>query len=1397
MANILSNNNIYLSRDTISSGIVVRQKPNFSSDRSASPRLLNWVEPVVIAGYQKSIFYTEIDSNLKVGDRVFIINGNYDSDILIDKDRYKKGRDGYKVLDIDRCKITLDIDYTGVLPWIEDSFDNFIKVYHVRNQREFDYVNKQFIARDSYVNKFTIGQNNIIFVDSGYNGISSILFGSNTGVLANGFYVRDTNSLANWINITTDFLSKSTYFESTILSTNFTNNGRFIVISENITYGDKEFRENDIYFYNLTTNTWEIDPLYTRPFITKSNFRRGNFKGDWNKGLYGSYEEKIIWHGTSSTWTNGSVINTEWRSGTINSTFMPDNSYLSEFDEFGLPVQKENIVNNRGFGYSYFIDMDFKKSTINNGNFINCNIGLTGSTFSVADKFYQGSANLWSSELDNIILGGDYTSCELESVDFSNSVIKNSRTNNTYFNNSTSINSHFNNVVFNKSNYNSDNIIKILGYDEFNAHLNNTSAKSKIYKFYISESDYLRMKSLDKFHIKGLRINSNDNWTLEYNDILNFFDRGFILDSYSDYEDAVVNSIFIKSKLEFTCKLSTTAENTYKLGSYYIGGTYSTDTYLLNDTKLPSIDIIVNIQQNANDFFTKNDYNYTFVDANSTATSSISSVLISSYIGDWVDISNAFIVDSDFSSGLFISSNWNSGDLYNYNLDNQIMGSGNFGLYNISVSGTQLIVQISATQGVNDNYFKVGDVVYLNAIDYNNQISVTRLPNTWKIDNIIGSNVYLNEYLIGTTSTMVTSLTGSGIFLTSPDGLTSSILGTNRYNYLHKVRFNSSNIRSGIIRRPFISSSTIFSKAFDNSDYNFTDKESLKQLMLMDSIFSNNKNSIKSGLITNSYLNEGNDIWYNGILWRSIWESGNFNNGVVRESNWKSGNFNNGIFTLNKTSLLNTSFFTDYESSYYKSGTTVQNDRFTWLSGNFKNGEFFDSVWESGDFSYGKIYKSTWVSGLFNEGIFGDDRFNLTDNNFYGGTFSNGLVINSNFYSGGTYSLGFNGINWQNGVFQSGIFGNNINDPQSTATWDNGVFNGGSFKDTAVWKNGTFNGGKLISYYGLTYAISNTQSQYTWQNGIFNGGEFGTGDGLTNSTWWDGEMYGGVFKGKVWNNGLLSSGEFQGGSTWSSVGPITGTSSTTYKSNAISFVDSFSYSYYGLWRNGLLTETKDKLSSTAVRSSDDTSFEVRVNKKRVTMNNALWLGGTFSHKNGVINNSIWLDGTFQEGTFKNSSFNPYVKRDINSLTHSFNLNDDTCVWENGIFDGGDFNISVWENGTFIIGTATGMIWKNGTSNYMNAFNIFWENGLWRNGNWYGSSFEFNGSVTDDYIRQILFRGMSWSGTSSCHVWNIFENPTGAILVADDVASEPQAPPPLFSVLPGGGGGGGGDLYPGP
>ena len=81
-----------------------------TSDKYVSPILLNYVEAYSYQGTDKTLFYTEVNTNLKEGDRVFIINGNYDSNELIETDKYKKGRDGYKVLFVDYCKIVLDID---------------------------------------------------------------------------------------------------------------------------------------------------------------------------------------------------------------------------------------------------------------------------------------------------------------------------------------------------------------------------------------------------------------------------------------------------------------------------------------------------------------------------------------------------------------------------------------------------------------------------------------------------------------------------------------------------------------------------------------------------------------------------------------------------------------------------------------------------------------------------------------------------------------------------------------------------------------------------------------------------------------------------------------------------------------------------------------------------------------------------------------------------------------------------------------------------------------------------------------------------------------------------------------------------------------------------------------
>ncbi len=161
-----------------------------TSNNFYTSTLLNYVEPTLISGVYKTTFYTELNTNVNIGDKVFILNGNYDSDASI-VDRYSNMSNGYTVLEVDKCKVTLDISYTNTQPYTDENIDNFIKVYHVRSQREFDYVNKLFISTypDFQYNKFELNYTNyIIYADDAYNGISSGDFGENTGLTQSGFY---------------------------------------------------------------------------------------------------------------------------------------------------------------------------------------------------------------------------------------------------------------------------------------------------------------------------------------------------------------------------------------------------------------------------------------------------------------------------------------------------------------------------------------------------------------------------------------------------------------------------------------------------------------------------------------------------------------------------------------------------------------------------------------------------------------------------------------------------------------------------------------------------------------------------------------------------------------------------------------------------------------------------------------------------------------------------------------------------------------------------------------------------------------------------------------------------------------------------------------------------------
>jgi len=215
-----------------------------------SSQLLNYVEPVEISGFRKTVFYSELNTNINVGDRVFILNGNYDSNEYLLQDKYTKYTDGYRVLGVDGCRIILDIDYTGAMPYESVDIDNIINIYHVKNQREFDYINSLIVGKMSnlLISKFSgtiIGLtassnfNSIIYAPSNFDGSSSYE-NLNNGIPIPGMWMAtpanfDGSSPRAWINI-------SSFFDSGNLS-----KSKFQVIGEDITYGNRTYKQRNVY----------------------------------------------------------------------------------------------------------------------------------------------------------------------------------------------------------------------------------------------------------------------------------------------------------------------------------------------------------------------------------------------------------------------------------------------------------------------------------------------------------------------------------------------------------------------------------------------------------------------------------------------------------------------------------------------------------------------------------------------------------------------------------------------------------------------------------------------------------------------------------------------------------------------------------------------------------------------------------------------------------------------------------------------------------------------------------------------------------------------------------------------------------------------------------------------
>lgn len=1387
------------------------------SSKFYSSKLLNYVEPIDISGFRKTVFYSEINTNFNIGDRVFILNGNYDSNDFISQDKYTKYTDGYRVLGVDGCRIILDLDYTGELPYDETSIDNFIKVYHVRNQREFDYVNSIKVvipqinvyntnnsfmggnANPIYNSKFggnlfildpnstsqtaVLYSDSIIYVDDNFSGSNDPLI-TNLGVMNDGFFVKNTVA-GNWIDISTQVKENRII----CLNPNHQLNGQLYISGEDIndtTHTKILFKQRN--YYKFENSNWNINTKFKTPIISKLNFRYGKFNGKHNDGIFGTNIKRNNWN--SAVWNSGIFINSFWNSGTMNSKSQPGeqlfNATLKKLTgvTYSVPAQTIDLSNNKGFGHNFIFDSIYYSGIINNGNFENCNFG-TSSTFSAVDVYF-GLTHSY-----NLNIKGQLNLCDINNSEIRNSNLINNELNNSIVTNSKVINSQSIQSVIDKSEVSDNGGIKVLAADVWSySYLPSSLGVRGILKLYISDEDLKKLNLGDAFYIS--RVNKEFILT-NLNDFLKVklpLETKYILDYYLDADivsnsSQIVNnqiSVSIKNKNDNKKRIEAKSYTYFVLSSSF---TLFGNNISNNNINYASIDIDCrefgfyksNLTGQLNYLINgPNNILYPFIkDSSLELTTNINKVF-----------TNTFLHNSDIKSGYVNNSNWSSSDNINYT-HNKI---------NRNATNLDIAVQTIDTITVNlpistkmNNYIQIpgedmfiGDNVWINSVSHDDGNQKYSIDGRYKVLSIVNTTsqeiLYLKN-LDGITFSTAASGTFSVIDAESA-----------KYTSVSKLLINNSKIGKGLFVRTGIKNSTIFDSEFDNNDRNLKSENNSKQ-RLVNITFKDTNNIINSGLVYASFF--VNDTWNNGILYNSVWNGGTFNKGVAKSNYWLKGTFNNGTFldSSSTQSSIPTTIVSNSVSIINQYGFSINPYYKVWLDGTFNLGEFYNSVWLNGTFNNGKFYSSNWFSGTWSNGVLGNKNLPLISTKFgyespisISGTQSiwiNGIVDNA-------IVGGYGNVYWLNGKFNDGeftsyetidTFGNSTH---TDAIWYNGDFNGGRFSNLAKWKNGNFYKGNFSSYLGYQLTSPTNPStyslDYSWENGKFFGGVFGNSTLGTNSTWYNGEFRGGQFTGRFWYDGIFYKGEFIGSGTHS-----------FYNSNISSvgeynFANSYTQSYYGLWFYGNVVDVPQRIkNSERIYTDLVRKVEERREDNKVELKNMLWVNGTFSHKNGSFINSMWLNGHFDDGTFNSSIFNPYVDRQFTgSFSNSSFASTYSCIWNDGKFISdygtGSFYISDWKTGTFNKGFMSGATWKDGIWYYGTAENIYWDNGLWKNGNWNGSPFDNTQMATvsnsqygmiDGRTKNILLNISSVLGTSSIHINNGFSaSSTGGVEILTDV-----------------------------
>lgn len=1392
------------------------------TDKHVSSPVINYVESYEYKGTQKTLFYTEVNTGLKVGDRVYIVNGNYDSARRIRIDKYKKGSDGYLVLYVDRCQIVLDIDYTGNRPnngdvEVGDLMSDYTKVYYLDSYDSFVSANRQLTTRGGYMGgKFDYYQNNVAFIDTNFPAIQDG-WTSTTGVTASpGFYVRepayDTNLLGNttgkaWTNITTPLMSGS--FSYALPEKNpkneyrYYSNGKIIVMGNGFTHNGVEYAAGTVYEWNETEQRWLPDVnekgMSSPALITKANFRQGNFSGTFYSGIYGNKNRMIKWTG-DGTWFGGTLFNTSWVSGSMFSRILLEESYKTYLDRSRMPKQKLNTYNNGGYGFNFIIDSEFESTSIYSAIVRNTKFGMTPST-PVVERYLTGESQTFEHVLNN----GLFESCYFNNTMLIGSTMKNSRSSNTMMDGVKHINSWTRNSVIKNSTLIADSLIKIDGYDEWSASEKRGSLAYgaafsdeldfKVYKFYIGEADFLKLKHGDSFYIRGMRV-VNDP------DLLNIFDRRFTVGTWTEYVDDfnstgqqindVMPNTFYKKGISCAAFLVSIEENEWIYNSVKFenptnGGTntmgYMTDTLTENPNPRYSIDIFVSVK--GNDRLPVDGINFNF----STQSTSSLNYIRPQIVSNRIDISEAYVVDSDIESGIVDNCSWNSGNNINYNNDlviANLIDQKGISTYKLDVdrdTGNMTVTTLGSTlrpeiadrrsKGV-ENDIRTGDILFINGLDHYSKGKVLGIAISGPGSLYVDSTAPVGLSYSGASA----SKDGYGLTVnyTTTNGTVTDVTIVNKGldykagDVLYLRVDQQGSLGTGVDAKITITSvdetpTTRLPDAWKLLQYNppvavlnpLYDADVVKGLtdsgvfMTMDA--NNRWMSFNRTKITNSRIKSG--TFRRSALSSNLIENLDYDatdRDFTNRTKIKSLVMSDIIFnnTGNQLSLAT------YHNSSLFGGTD------TWL-----NGIIYRSVLNKMTFNKGIVKESSWIDGTFNGGLF-------YQSNSYDAKPLPGLElfnidrVRSN-HKGGSSAGGYNDrYSWRSGTFNGGEF--------LKSDWEGGVFNGGEFYGSK-WYGGTARGGVFGKDFTATEetAFYNGTVDYTTVANASFIADDSSKTGVTNSIVWNGGVFnGGVFGSrrtnltanqrnvKTYNLGkgnytlnVVESIQIDVPDTLTDINEILLKLDISAPGSDLSNVaiTLFSPANESIFIKSYLTAAGDRMSTTF--TSDATMLELTKGTYPFT--------GTFrfanppnaSYKTNVAD-LIGTGGTLGQWTIfltnKTSAtinLNLSASLSLVSDKKSTNYIESSATWNNGTFNGGQFvSYARWMNGDFNGGkfiSTKGWEISGSYSTEGPSSSHSWVTGRFNGGEFGNSTTGENSTWGNGEFNNGIFGGRVWNG----------------------------------------------------